>query len=156
MTALQAEHAKIVPVLEATSKSTSQLDAELQTARAQAKALASELQTSRETAAALEAQIKRSESELNGVRSELGAANIQASSYLDMLRTREWRRGFDQNLFREMDAQVGAAHAGHGALQSERDRLRGQVAALQAQLTEHLAAAETERTRWAAETAACR
>jgi chromosome segregation ATPase len=154
LTALQAEHAKIVPVLEATSKSTSQLDAELQTARAQAKALASELLTSRETAAALEAQIKRSESELNGVRSELGAANIQASSYLDVLRTREWRRGFDQNLFREMDAQVGAAHAGHGALESERDRLRGQVAALQAQLTEQLAAAETERTRWAAETAA--
>jgi chromosome segregation ATPase len=154
LTALQAEHAKIVPVLEATSKSTSQLDAELHTARTQAKALASELQTSRETAAALEAQIKRSESELNGVRSELGAANIQASSYLDVLRTREWRRLFDQNLFREMDAKVGAAHAGHDALELERDRLRGQVAALQAQLTEQLAAAETERTRWAAETAA--
>ena len=62
--------------------------------------------------AALEVQIKHGESELNAVRSELGAAKTQASSYLDVLRTREWRRGFDQNMFRELDAQVGAAHAG--------------------------------------------
>jgi chromosome segregation ATPase len=154
LAALQAEHAKIVPVLEASSKSASQLDAELKSARAQAAALASELQTSRETVAALRTQIKRGETELNAVRSELGAAKIQASSYLDLLRTREWRRGFDQNLFHELDAQVGAAHAGHGALESERARLQGQVVALESHLAAQLAAAETERTRLAAELAA--
>jgi predicted nucleic acid-binding Zn-ribbon protein len=165
LAALQTEHAKMAPVLEANSKSASQLEAELQGARAQAAALASELRTSRETAAAREEQIKRvesefkvrvgsSESELNALRSELGAAKMQATSFLDLLRTREWRRGFDQNMFSELDAQVGAAQAGHGALESERDRLQGRVATLEAQLTEQLAAAETDRARMAAELAA--
>ena len=47
LAALQAEHAKIVPALEATSKSSTQLDADLRTARAQADARAAELQASR-------------------------------------------------------------------------------------------------------------
>jgi chromosome segregation ATPase len=153
LAALQTEHAKMVPALEATSKSTSQLEAELQSARAQADGLESQLRTSRETAAALEERMRRSESELNAVRSELGAARAQATSFLDLLRTREWRRGFDQNVFREMDAQVGAAQAGHGALESERDRLHSRVAALEAQLTEQSTAADTERARLAAEQA---
>jgi chromosome segregation ATPase len=154
LAALRAEHAKIVPALEATSKSTSQLDAELQASRAQTNALAAELQTARETVAALNAQVGRGESEVNAARSELGAAKIQASSYLELLQTREWRLGFDQNMFREMDARVGAVHAGHGALESERDRLQGQVAHMGAQLAAQLAAAETERTRLTAELAA--
>src|SRR6266851_7464088 len=153
LAALQAEHARIVPALQATSKSTSQLDAELQASRAQTNALAAELQTARETVAALNAQVRRGESEVNAARSELGAAKAQAGSYLELLQTREWRLGFDQNLFREMDAQVGAAHAGHGALESERDRLQGQVANLEAQLAAQLAAAETDRTRLTAELA---
>ena len=154
LTALRAEHARIVPALEATSKSTSQLEAELQASRSQADALAAELQTARESVAALNAQVRRSESEVNAARSELGAAKTQAGSYLELLRTREWRLGFDQNLFREMDAEVGAVHAGHGALESERDRLRGQVANLEARLAAQLTAAETARTRLSAEMAA--
>jgi pSer/pThr/pTyr-binding forkhead associated (FHA) protein len=70
------------------------------------------------------------------------------------LRTREWRRGFDLNLFREMDAKVGAAHLGSSALESERDRLQKHAAALEARLATQLAAAETERSRAAAELAA--
>jgi chromosome segregation ATPase len=154
LSALQAEHAKIVPALEATSKSTSQLDVELQASRAQANALAAELQTAGETVAALNAQVRRGESDANAARSELGAAKIQASSYLELLQTREWRLGFDQNMFRELDAKVGAAHAGHGALESERGRLQDQVANLEAQLAAQLAAAEAERTRLTAELAA--
>jgi chromosome segregation ATPase len=176
LTALQTEHAKIVPVLEANSKSTSQLEAELQTVRARATELALELRSSRETAAAREeqfkrgeselkaqigrsesefkAQIGRSESELNALRSELDAAKMQATSFLDLLRTREWRRGFDQNMFRELDAQVGAAQAGHGVLESERARLQGRVATLEAQLAEQLAATEIVEARMAAELAA--
>jgi len=154
LTALRAEHARIVPALEATSKSTSQLDMELQASRARANALAGELQAARETVAALNAQVRRGESEVNAARSELGAAKIQAGSYLELLQTREWRLGFDQNLFRDMDAEVGAVHAGHGALESERDRLRDRAANLEAQLATQSAAMEAERTRLTAELAA--
>jgi chromosome segregation ATPase len=134
LAALQAEHARILPALEATSKSSTQLDADLRNARAQADARAAELQASRQALAALNVQLERGESELQAARSELGAAQMQASSYLEVLRTREWRRGFDQNLFRELDAQVGAANAGHGALESERDRLQTQAAALESKI----------------------
>jgi chromosome segregation ATPase len=134
LAALQAEHARVVPALEATSKSSTQLDADLRNARAQADTRAAELQASRETLAALNLRLERSESDVKAARSELGAAKMQASSYLELLRTREWRQGFDQNLFRELDAQVGAANAGQGALESERDRLQTQVVALESKL----------------------
>ena len=154
LSALQQEHARIVPALEATSKSTSQLDADLQSARADANALGSELKASRDKVAALSEQLKRSESEINAARYDLGAAKIQASSYLDLLRTREWRRGFDENLFRDMDAQVGAAHADQGALESERARLQAQVAALETRLATQAAKARSERARLTAQLAA--
>jgi hypothetical protein len=154
LAALQTEHARIVPALEATSKTRTQLDAELQTSHTRVSTLTLELQSSRDTAAALGGQFKRAESEMNAARSELARMKTQASSYLELLRTREWRRGFDQNLFREMDAQVGAANAGHNAVESERDLLRDQVQAAEARLAKHLAAAQTERTRSADELAA--
>ncbi len=151
LAALQQEHAKIVPVLEATSKSTTQLDAELQTSRARASTLESELGSSRNAVAALEAQLKRGEAEVNAARAELGTAKTQAVSYLELLRTREWRRGFDQNLFREMDAQVGAANLGSSALEAERDSLRARAAELEVHLKAQHSAAESERSRLAAE-----
>ena len=153
LTLLQSEHAKMAPVLEATSKSSAQLGAELQSARAQAAALASQLQASRDAEAALAARLRRTESEASGARSELAASKTQAVSYLELLRTREWRRGFDQNLFSELDAQVGAAHLGTSALESERDRLQARVAALEAQSEAQLAAANAERVRVSAELA---
>ncbi|HME38442.1 MAG TPA: FHA domain-containing protein [Steroidobacteraceae bacterium] len=154
LSAMQAEHAKIVPELEAKSRSTAQLDADLHAARGQVTALTTELQTSRQATADLAARLKHGESEVNAARSEVGAAKTQAGSYLELLRTREWRRGFDLNLFRELDAQVGAAHMGTSALESERDRLQGKVAALEARLAAQTAAADTERARVAAELAA--
>jgi chromosome segregation ATPase len=154
LAALQTEHARMVPALEATSKSTTQLDAELQSSRSQVSSLTRDLQSSREAAAALAAQFKHSESEVHAARSELGAMKTQASSYLEVLRTREWRRGFDQNLFREMDAEVGAAHLGSSALGTERDRLKAQVAELETQLATQQAAAESGRAQSAAELAA--
>jgi len=154
LSALQQEHARVVPALEATSKSTSQLDADLQSARADANALGSELKASRDKVAALSEQLNRGESEINAARYDLGAAKIQASSYLDLLRTREWRRGFDENLFRDMDAQVGAAHADQGALESERARLQVQVAALETRLATQAAKARSERARLTAQLAA--
>jgi chromosome segregation ATPase len=154
LSALQQEHAKIVPALEATAKSTSQLEADLHNARADTQALAAELEAGRQTVAASAAQLRRGEAELNAVHGELGAAKAQAISYLDLLRTREWRRGFDENLFRDLDAQVGAAHAGHGVLESERARLQGEVAALEAKLTTQAAEGLSERARLTGQLAA--
>lgn len=154
LASLQQEHAKMVPVLAASSKSTMQLDAELQSTRAEVSALSADLKASRDTAAALRLELGRGESEVNAARAELGVAKTQSVSYLELLRTREWRRGFDQNLFREMDAEVGAAHAGHGALESERERLQSRVADLEAKLTAQLASAEAERARLTTELAA--
>ncbi len=154
LSALQQEHAKIVPALEATAKSTLRLEADLKAVRADASALGTELGASRQMVAALTAQLKRSDTEINATRHDLGSAKIQANTYLEVLRTREWRHGFDQNLFRDLDAQVGAAHAGQGALALERDRLQGELKALEARLAAQMQAAESERTRLTAEVAA--
>jgi hypothetical protein len=142
LTALQLEHSKMLPVLEAKSKSSAQLEADLTAARAQAAAVAADLRSSQEAAAALAAELKRGESEINVTRSELGAVKTQATSYLEQLRSRDWRRGFDLNLFREMDAQVGAAHVGQSALESERDRLQSQVAKLEQKVSSQAEALE--------------
>ena len=154
LSALQQEHAKIVPALEATAKSTTQLESDLRSARAEASALAAELEASRNKAAALSQHVSRSEAEINATRYELGAAKIQASNYLDLLRTQEWRRGFDENLFRDLDAQVGAAHANHGVLESERARLQSEVAALEARLAAQAAESLSERARLTGQLAA--
>jgi chromosome segregation ATPase len=134
LAALQSEHSKMVPVLEATSKSSTQLEADLNSVRAHAAAVAAELKASKDRTAALDAQVERGETELHMTRNELGTAKTQASSYLERLRTREWRGGFDLNMFRELDAQVGAAHQGQSALETERNRLQNQVAAFESKL----------------------
>ena len=154
LSALQQEHARVVPALEANSKSTAQLEADLQSARADANALGAELKASREQVAALSQQLKNSGSGIEDTRRDLEAAKIQASSYLDLLRTREWRRGFDENLFRDLDAKVGAAHADQGALESESARLQAQVAALEGRLATQSAKARSERIRLTAQLAA--
>jgi chromosome segregation ATPase len=154
LSALQQEHAKIVPALEATSRSTSQLEIDLKNARTDANALAAELGISRQTVTDLGAQIKRHEAEINAARAELKSAKLQAVSYLDLLRTREWRRGFDENLFRDLDTQVGAAHSEQRAAESERSRLQGEVAALEARLTTQGAESLSERARLTAQLAA--
>src|SRR6202044_62585 len=49
-------------------------------------------------------------------------------------RTREWRRGFDQNVFLESGARGDAADVGRGSLRTERDHLHAQVATVQTTL----------------------
>ncbi len=147
LAALHAEHAKIMPAYEATSKSTSQLSAELQSERERASGVAADLRAHQESLAAIKGDLKRGEAEMAAVRTELAAAKTQATSHLELLRTREWRRGFDQNVFREMEERVGAVHAVHGAMESERDRLRDEVATLKLQLAAETSATDAERTR---------
>jgi chromosome segregation ATPase len=156
LAALQSEHNKVMPELAATSKSSAQLAAELQSTRAQANSLATELDSTRATAAALTTQLKRGESAIKATRSELGAEKSKTTTFLELLRTRDWRRGFDHNTFREMDAKVSAAYAGQNALEEDRNRLKTQAANLETQLSEQKLATDAERARLVAATEAQR
>jgi sulfatase modifying factor 1 len=111
LAALQQEHAKIVPMLKARANAGAQLEAELPAARMRADAIASELKASKEAAALLSAQLTRSESGLAAARSELGTLKVQLNSQLELLRSRDWHRGFDQNMRRELDARAQAAES---------------------------------------------
>ena len=134
LVALQQQHAKIVPELEERYRTGSQLEADLQAARARAASLDQELNTSKSTVSQLSEQMKRRESELLVTRAELQGVRVQSTSFLESLRTRDWRQGYHHNVIREMEAEVDAAQAATGALQSERDRLQRQVDAQTAEL----------------------
>ncbi|HEX3912499.1 MAG TPA: FHA domain-containing protein [Steroidobacteraceae bacterium] len=142
LSALQAEHAKILPRLEARANSSTQLEGELNSIRTQLSSVSAALKSSEAQSGAISAQLKRQESELNAARADLAAAKTQAVSHLELLRTRDWRSGFHQNLFRDMDARVGAADAARAALMSERDRARNELAALEAAVAEQGATIE--------------
>jgi chromosome segregation ATPase len=135
--ALQREHAQIVPTLEARSRAGVQLESELQVARGRAEALDRDLKADRHSLSELVVRLKHEETELAVSRRDLIAAKAQSDTHLETLRTREWRGGFNQNLFREWDQNEDAARSGQGALQAECDQLRRTVAALNAKILEH-------------------
>jgi len=143
LAALQKEHATAASTVEAHADAGARLETDLQAALARADAVSSQSKAAQEAAAVLNAQLKRGESRLAAALTELSAVKTQSTSYLELIRSREWRRGFDHNMIRELDAQIGAANAGLHALESERDRLQSQ-----------LAAADSERSRLTAELAA--
>ena len=134
--ALQREHAQTVPVLEARSRASAELETELQSARANAQALAADLKNSQDAVTSLTTKLARGESDLAAERRELNSLRARAASYLEVLRTRDWRGGFNQNLFREWDDKVDAARSGHGELQAECERLGQTVALLNAKLAD--------------------
>jgi formylglycine-generating enzyme required for sulfatase activity/predicted nucleic acid-binding Zn-ribbon protein len=142
LSALQAEHAKIAAALETRVKGA---DAKLQAAQTRVAAITSELKASQDAAAALNARCERGEAELIAGRTELSAVQTQLNSYLELLQSRGWRRGFDQNRSRELQEQLGAAQAGCSALQKERDHLLVQVAGLQLKLKESDAWVDKQR-----------
>jgi chromosome segregation ATPase len=134
LVALQREHAQILPVLEERSKTGTQLESDLRAARARADAMAADLKSTLASVAALTVQLKAGEHELAATQRELSQMKAQAATYLEQLRSREWRQGFDQNMFRELDAEIGAAEKGQGTLQGERDELRQRVTDVELQL----------------------
>ncbi len=136
LSALQREHAKIVPDLEARSIAGARLEAQLREARERAETYALDLKASRQSASELTTRLARGETELNANRRELAAARSQIESYLEVLRTREWRGGFNTNLFREWDDKITAAQSGRGELQAECDRLKLMAAAMNGKLAE--------------------
>jgi chromosome segregation ATPase len=151
LSALQSEHAKVLPALEARAKSSTQLEDELNATRAKLTTVSAELKVSQQQTSGLGAQAKRQESEIHAARAELAHSKAQASSYLELLRTRDWRSNFHQNLFRDMDAQVGAADAARNALQAERDQVAGRLAAYEATISAHSATIEELRSAAAAQ-----
>jgi formylglycine-generating enzyme len=127
LAALQQEHARIVPMLKVRADAAAKLEADLPAARMRADAIALELKASKRAAARLAAQLTRSESDLKAERAKL-------NSHLELLRSWEWRRGFDQDMCRELDARAQTAEMESATLQTERDDLQGQVARLRSQL----------------------
>jgi chromosome segregation ATPase len=123
--ALQREHAQIVPSLEERSSAAGRLAADLQTARAGFETATAELAAARREAASLTARLERSDGELAVTRRDLGAAKAQATAHLELLRTREFRRGL---------ADSGVSAADQESLTAERDELRRRVGGLGAQL----------------------
>jgi chromosome segregation ATPase len=142
LSAVQSEHAKVLPVLEARVKSSLQLENELGAIRAQLTTASAELKASQQQAAALSVQAKRNESEIRTARADLTLTKTHASSYLELLRTRDWRNNFQQNLFRDMDAKVAAADTARETLKAERDQIEAQLASYQAKISAQSATIE--------------
>jgi DNA repair exonuclease SbcCD ATPase subunit len=142
LSTLQREHARVVPDLEARSQSNVLLDRLVKETKAEAAALALDLKASRQSIAELMDRVARAESELKANRRDLADAKAQADAHLEVLRTREWRGGFNQNLFREWDQKIDAAQSGRGALQAECDQLKLTVAAMNAKIAEQSEAVE--------------
>jgi chromosome segregation ATPase len=125
LSALQREHAQIVPSLEERSSAAVQLEADLRAARARLESLTADLDGTRQAVATLTAQLKRRDEELQATRRDLHGAEAQAAAHLERLRTREFRRALDES---------NATLVHHRDLLSERDELRRRVADLAAQL----------------------
>ena len=151
LSALQSEHAKVVPALEARTKSSTQLEDELSAVRAQLNTVSMELKRSQQQAHALGEQAKRNETEIRAARADLAAAKTHASSYLELLRTRDWRSNFQQNLFRDMDAKVGTADAARETLKAERDGIAARLADAEATIAARSATIEQLQSAAAAQ-----
>ena len=123
--ALQREHAQIVPSLEERSATAVQLEADLRAARSRLESLTADLNSTRQAVATLTVQVKHGEEELQATRRDLNDAKAQAAAHLERLRTREFRRALDESRATPVD---------HRALLSERDELRRRVADLRTQL----------------------
>jgi chromosome segregation ATPase len=130
LTALQREHANLVPDLEARARAGSQYEGELQAARAREAALRQELETRNATIAALTTRIARGETELGTTLREYSGIKSKAISYLEALRSREWRRGFLPSRSPEPEAAPQALQAAILALEAQRDELKKKVAEL--------------------------
>ena len=84
------------------------MEAEVASVRRQLDAMTAELKVGKQAIAELTAQCKRSDSEVG--RRYAPISRLQSpkpTSYLELLRSRDWRRGFDLNLLRDLDARAG-------------------------------------------------
>jgi chromosome segregation ATPase len=129
--ALRAEHGKLLPALQAREKSATQLESELAGTRSQLAAVTADLRSTQENAGSLGAQLKRHEAEVRSISSELARTKTDSTTYMELLQSREWRAGFDQNLFLEMDARAAVADRGRDARGKLMEQIAEQVAAIE-------------------------
>jgi len=128
LTALQREHARIVPDLEARVQAGEHLTAQFEAAETRAAALQLDLDRRDATILTLTARVARGESEAaDGIR-ELKALRAQSAAYLEVLQSREWRRGYEQSRWREPDAAPQALQTALVGLESQRDELKRKLA----------------------------
>ncbi len=132
--ALQTEHARIIPELEERYRTGSRLESDLETARAKVAALDQELDGSKSVVVSLSDQIKRREAELAGARAEAESLRVRSASYLETLRTQDWRQGYHLNAIRELEGELAAAQSTAGTLVAERDALKRHVDQLTGEL----------------------
>jgi ParB family transcriptional regulator, chromosome partitioning protein len=134
LSALQREHARLVPALEERSRTGASLETELRNAVTRADALATDLRGAQASVATLTERIKSNEFELVAARRELSNVKLVAATHQERLRTREWREGFDQNQVRDLDAKLNAAQTDRGVLKHACDQLRQRVSELESKL----------------------
>ena len=134
LASLQKEYARLSPELETRTQAARQLETELSAARAQAAALKAELAAGSASLTTQGAEFKRSEAALEDARRELRSTKSLAGSFLERLRTREFRHGIGQNLYRELNDQVAAATAARDALVKEHEQVKQQLAEREARL----------------------
>lgn len=130
LTALQREHANLVPDLEARARAGSQFETELQAARSREAGLQQELLTRNATIAALSARLARGETELGTAMRDVRGFKAKATAYLESLRSREWRRGFLQSRWQEESTAPQALQTALVALEAQRDELKKKLAEL--------------------------
>jgi DNA repair exonuclease SbcCD ATPase subunit len=154
LAALRREQGHAASTLEAHVQRAERLGADLQAALASAEAASLELKEGHEARCALEMNLKRCESHLKDVSIELAASETRSTSYLELLRTRAWRRGFHQNMMRDLDAQITQLRAEHAAhierTRAELEDRETRIGALIADLKEAhrpIEALESERDR---------
>ncbi|HMD73034.1 MAG TPA: hypothetical protein VKG05_04170, partial [Steroidobacteraceae bacterium] len=94
LSALQREHAHLVPELVARSAVTEQVEADLQTARTRLSELEAQIEARTQNVAALTARLHRGEETSSAVQRDLTAARAQTAVAQEQLQSREWRRGY--------------------------------------------------------------
>ena len=134
LAALQRDHGQMLPVFEERARVGAQLTADLQAERKRTADLSELLKNAQQSAASLAVKLRAGEEDLVAARRELNVIKTQATSYLDQLRTREWRRGFDENLRRELEGMIAAAHVERDAMRLERDQIQQRAAGLEREL----------------------
>ena len=121
LSALQREHARLVPDLEERSRVGVHLETDLRSAVAHAESTAADLRDAQASVATLTERIKTQELELAGARSEMSNARLV-------------RDDLDQNVVRDLDAKLAAAQSDRVALKAACDQLRRQVSELESKL----------------------
>jgi hypothetical protein len=151
LSALQREHARLVPELVARSALTDQTEADLQAARARETQLGADIERRNRDIAALTTQLQRGEASLGAAQRELSGAKAQSAVLQEQLQTREWRRGYRHSQWQDRDSSGGLAlQAAVQALEAQRDELKKKVADLTAAQVAALSAAERAAEREAA------